>query len=342
MANPRATKIAELKARIESAKAEIAQLQAEEQTEKANLELGKARNFAAAAADTDAKMEDGEHGSGMDLTGQNKSSGLELEGNRNDQGDFIEAQLPQPTREMNKDEKSLYDAVMADPYVGLTDEQQLTANGMSDQDFIDTGIPAVERKTFPIDDTLDNDEPPTGEKGTGMNLSGVKIEEKEDEVKPKLSDVTDAQPMNLSGIDLSEDDDVEDEIVGSVGLPEYGESDTHVMEDGKVMKDEDMPEEGGRSKPTEIENKRGEKAGWEMGENSNTWSVNEKDPYWKTEEGYDEAVDLYGKKPSWLKDQDVGTLVYNPSTGEYEEVEPEEFEDLSRPSISADIKKLFG
>ena len=145
MANPRVTRIAELKAQIESAKAEIAQIQAAEQTEKADLELGKARNFAAAAADTEAKMEDGEHGSGMDLTGQNKSSGLELEGNRNDQGDFVEAEFP-PHREMTADEQKLNDAIMADDWDGvLTDELQLIANDMSDQDFIDTGIPVVNK-----------------------------------------------------------------------------------------------------------------------------------------------------------------------------------------------------
>ena len=100
------------------------------------------------------------------------------------------------------------------------------------------------------------------------------------------------------------------------------------------------PEEG-RTKPVESD-ARSEKPGWETKEGSNTWSINEKDDYWKTEEGYEEAINLYGDKPGWLKAEDVGTLVYNPSTGEYEEVEEEEFEDLSRPAISADIKKLFG
>jgi len=84
---------------------------------------------------------------------------------------------------------------------------------------------------------------------------------------------------------------------------------------------------------------RGEKAGWTMAEGSNMWSVDEKDDYWKTQEGYDEAVALYGKKPAWVKEP---TLVWNSETQEYEEVEEEEFEDLSQPTISADIKKLFG
>ena len=93
------------------------------------------------------------------------------------------------------------------------------------------------------------------------------------------------------------------------------------------------------SYPSDDETGRGEKAGWTMAEGSNMWSVDEKDDYWKTQEGYDEAVSLYGKKPAWVKEP---TLVWNAETGEYEEVEEEEFEDLSQPAISADIKKLFG
>ena len=93
--------------------------------------------------------------------------------------------------------------------------------------------------------------------------------------------------------------------------------------------------EEGRAESVESE-ARGEKPGWEVAEGGNTWSVNEKDDYWKTQEGYDEAVALYGSKPAWVKEP---TLVYNPETDEYEEVEEEEFEDLS---VGADIKKLFG
>ena len=96
--------------------------------------------------------------------------------------------------------------------------------------------------------------------------------------------------------------------------------------------------EEGRAESVESE-ARGEKPGWEMAEGGNTWSVNEKDDYWKTQEGYDEAVALYGSKPAWVKEP---TLVYNPETDEYEEIEEEEFEDLSRPTISAEVKKLFG
>ena len=39
-----------------------------------------------------------------------------------------------------------------------------------------------------------------------------------------------------------------------------------------------------------------------MAEGTNFWSVNEKDPYWQTPEGYQEAMNLYGFKPGWIKE----------------------------------------
>ena len=82
---------------------------------------------------------------------------------------------------------------------------------------------------------------------------------------------------------------------------------------------------GGRRKSVKIENLRGEKPGWEMAKDSNFWSVNEKDPYWQTKEGYKEAVDLYGTKPAWVKEP---SLEYNPKTGEYDPIAKEEFAEI--------------
>ena len=42
-----------------------------------------------------------------------------------------------------------------------------------------------------------------------------------------------------------------------------------------------------------------EKPGWMMAEGTNFWSVNTDDPYWDTEEGYQEALELYGTSPAW-------------------------------------------
>ena len=82
---------------------------------------------------------------------------------------------------------------------------------------------------------------------------------------------------------------------------------------------------GGRRKPAKIENLRGEKAGWKMVDGSNFWSVDEKDPYWQTKEGYKEAVDLYGTKPAWVKEP---SLEYNPKTSEYDPIAKEEFAEI--------------
>ena len=70
-----------------------------------------------------------------------------------------------------------------------------------------------------------------------------------------------------------------------------------------------------------------------------TMSVDEKDDYWKTQEGYDKALEMYGRKPAWIKEP---TLQWNPEEQKYEKIEEEEFEDLSSPAMSADVKKLFG
>jgi hypothetical protein len=59
---------------------------------------------------------------------------------------------------------------------------------------------------------------------------------------------------------------------------------------------------GGRNTPVKRlpSLKTSEKPGYMMAEGTNFWSVNEKDPYWQTKQGYDEAVALYGFKPAWV------------------------------------------
>jgi hypothetical protein len=42
-----------------------------------------------------------------------------------------------------------------------------------------------------------------------------------------------------------------------------------------------------------------EKPGWMMADGTNFWSVNTDDPYWDSEEGYQEALALYGESPAW-------------------------------------------
>lgn len=70
-----------------------------------------------------------------------------------------------------------------------------------------------------------------------------------------------------------------------------------------------------------------------------TSSVNEKDDFWKTQEGYDKAMEMYGEKPAWVKEP---TMVYDPVANEYVEIEEEDKEQFEDLGMSADIKRLFG
>ena len=74
-----------------------------------------------------------------------------------------------------------------------------------------------------------------------------------------------------------------------------------------------------------IEQPKSEKPGWTMAEGTNFWSVNEKDPYWQTPQGYDEAMSLYGFKPGWIK----------------EPVIEQKMLSGSRDTVAANLKKYF-
>ena len=78
-------------------------------------------------------------------------------------------------------------------------------------------------------------------------------------------------------------------------------------------------------------------------EDSGMMSVDEKDDFWKTQEGQNKAMEMYGMKPAWLPDEP--TMVWNPVEQKYEEIKDEDkddFVDFSQPRLSADIKDLLG
>ena len=70
-----------------------------------------------------------------------------------------------------------------------------------------------------------------------------------------------------------------------------------------------------------------------------TSSVNEKDDFWKTQEGYDKAIEMFGEKPAWVKEP---TMVYDPVENKYVEIQEEDKEQFEDLGMSADIKRLFG
>ena len=44
-----------------------------------------------------------------------------------------------------------------------------------------------------------------------------------------------------------------------------------------------------------------ERPGWKKAKGGGFWSVDWKSPYWQTEEGYQESLKVWGKKPGWIK-----------------------------------------
>jgi len=290
MAHPRDVRIAELQAQMEAAKAEIAQLKADEQIE---ISEEKALNFKAAA--------------------KNKKTAIDLEGNRDSEGNLIRGTARNISGvEIDRKEKDLDPSIRDVTDKKPMDKRAAAAGNISTEQMIEEGMAVIPATV--LDSQVEDDT-----KTRRHNISGVELPLEEEEEKTSIRDVTDKRPMNLPGIDVG-DGDVEEEIITEKQIAEP-------EQEGRIA-DESEEDDEGRRKATEIENLRGEKPGYEIAKDGNYWSVNEKDDYWKTEEGYEEAMNLYGSKPSWLKAEDVGTLVYNPSTGEYEEVEQEEFEDL--------------
>jgi len=246
-----------------------------------------------------------------------------LTGNRDADGNLVTERRGMNLSGVEMKEKGLEPSIR-----DVTDAQPRNLRAAAEDSGMNISTDAMIEAGIPVQQSIVQQVEGDDDRERRHNISGVELPLEEEDTA-SIRDVTDKRPMNLPGIDVG-DGGVEEEMVTEKQIAE------------PEVADEPEKDTDGRRKATEIENLRGEKPGWEMAEDSNFWSINEKDPYWKTQEGYDEAIDLYGKKPSFLKEKDIGTLVYNPSTGEYEEVEQEEFEDLSRPAVSSDIKKLFG
>lgn len=223
----RAERIAELQAMIESAKAEIKQIQADEQAEKAETETGKAMNFKAAA-----------------------SSDRGLTGNRDADGNFVAE---------NVDGAPMNFKEAAGLEVPITVSQEEMDEKIIDKDMR------------------------TDEESARRRMSSI-------------------DPVEMIG---------------------------------------DLEMDGGRAGNKEFE--PSEKTNGFKADEGGNMSVDEKDDFWKTQEGYNKAMEMYGQKPAFVPDEP--TMIWNPEEQKYEKIkeeDKEEFEDLSTPSMSADVKKLFG
>ena len=100
----------------------------------------------------------------------------------------------------------------------------------------------------------------------------------------------------------------------------------------------DLEMGGGRAKSEEVE--ESEKTNGFKADKGGNMSVDEKDDFWKTQEGYNKAMEMYGQKPAFVPDEP--TMIWNPEEQKYEKIKEEDKEEFEDLGIPADIKSLFG
>jgi len=99
----------------------------------------------------------------------------------------------------------------------------------------------------------------------------------------------------------------------------------------------DLEMDGGRAAAEEVEPSE-RTMGFKADEGGNM-SVDETDDFWKTEEGYGKAMEMYGSKPAWVKEP---TMEWNPTEQIYEKIPEENKDEYVDLSIADNIKQLFG
>ena len=100
----------------------------------------------------------------------------------------------------------------------------------------------------------------------------------------------------------------------------------------------DLEMGGGRAKSEEVEESK--KTDGFKADKGGNMSVDEKDDFWKTQEGYNKAMEMYGQKPAFVPDEP--TMIWNPEEQKYEKIKEEDKEEFEDLGIPADIKSLFG
>ena len=150
----------------------------------------------------------------------------------------------------------------------------------------------------------------------------------------------DAQPLEVTI--MGDDSNLEGQALEDA-LDQKMQDDVYNM-DINVRKDSESAKmrEGSTGKQDRATPMKDETPSRSMGmtqDEGGTSSVNQKDDFWQTQEGYDKAIEMYGEKPAWVKEP---TLVWNPSEKNYEKIKEEDKEQFEDLGMSADIKRMFG
>jgi hypothetical protein len=165
-------------------------------------------------------------------------------------------------------------------------------------------------------------------------MEGKELTDEQYEITNQMS-IEDFEETGIPLVDLKVFTEGEEEVVDAPPT-DKGKPPEEIPEEGEPRFAGIDRDEGRAEADTRPEQRT---MGFETSEGG-IMSVNEKDDFWKTQEGHDKALEMYGRKPAWIKEP---TLVWNAEEQRYDAIQnKDEFEDFTTPSMSADIKRLFG
>jgi hypothetical protein len=105
------------------------------------------------------------------------------------------------------------------------------------------------------------------------------------------------------GSDMADELMAQEYFAGDIAAQNAGKSQSNTGSDWSKAKGEVKKEE-----PKGEDVTKEERPGWHKREGANFWTVNNDSPHWQTDEGAEEAKEIYGEYPAWVKQPKVQEL----------------------------------
>jgi len=102
------------------------------------------------------------------------------------------------------------------------------------------------------------------------------------------------------GSDMADELMAQEYFAGDIAAQNAGKSQSNTGSDWSKAKGEVKKEE-----PKGEDVTKEERPGWHKREGANFWTVNNDSPHWQTDEGAEEAKEMYGEYPAWVKQPKV-------------------------------------
>jgi len=249
--NPNEQRLKELQGKMEAVKAEMSQIKADMQAEKAATTIDEATNI---------------------------DRGRDLSGNRDIDGSMItEKQIAEPVVE----KPSVQEIVDGLKLIGLPDTLG--------REFSDGAVKA-KRILDDAAQTIDS----SGKFGSrGVLISSPEFQE-------AFGDAYDVIAAPLEVTIYGDESNLIDEAAEKKIQEEMYDIDGDYRKDekSKKMRHGGVSLEQGRAEPM-LDTSNNTMLGWQQDEGGN-WSIDTESEYWSTKQGYDEAIQIYGFKPSFV------------------------------------------